>query len=87
MNTRNSTNVVWINTVTHRCTVMEEDVRYPLETMDQGRRATNPIPRYSVLAGKPVQGADSVRGMFWRSYFYSVAGIAVCSAILAYWPK
>jgi hypothetical protein len=32
MNTRNRTNVVWINTELHRCTAMEEDVSYPLES-------------------------------------------------------
>jgi hypothetical protein len=39
MNTRNSTTVVWINTELHRCTAMEEDVSYPLES-----RSPKPAP-------------------------------------------
>lgn len=64
-------------------------LRRPTEDLRQGRDATNPVPRFSMLSGKPMatERSNEVRGLFWRSYFYSIAGIAVCSAILAYWPN
>lgn len=86
---KNSATVVWINTATHRCTAMDEDVAYPLETRNQGRDASNPVPAFSMLAGKPDQDdVDSTtRAIFWRSYTATVALILVCVVILANWPN
>jgi hypothetical protein len=77
-------NVVYL----HRATLLDEDVSYPLE-LGQGRNATNPVPKYSMFAGKPDQeDVDSVtRAIFWRSYTAAVALTLVCVVILANWPN
>jgi hypothetical protein len=89
MNTRNSTNVIWIDTSMHRCTAMEEDVSYPIEDLRQGRDCTNRVPRYSMLAGKPDQDDvdTEARAIFWQSYTATVALVALCVVILANWPN
>lgn len=60
MNTRNSTNVVWIDT--HRVTLceMEADVSYHAEDLRQGRDAQNRVPAFSMLAGVPARTAIDV---------------------------
>lgn len=87
---RNSTNVVWINTELHRCTAMEEDVSYPHD-MRQGRDCQTPVPRYSILAGKPVEDEEemdnAVRGLFWRTYFAAGVLLGVCAFLMAVWPN
>lgn len=58
---KNSANVVWVDTSVHRCTVMEDTTSYSEATLTQGRDATNPIPRFSMLAGKPPTRAEVQR--------------------------
>lgn len=85
---RNSTNVVWINTELHRCTQMEDDTSYHVETLNQGRDAANPVPKFSMYAGKPVEvEGNEVRAMFWQTYAAIVALTVVCVVILANWPN
>jgi hypothetical protein len=86
MNTRNSTQTVWVNT--HRVTLAEyeADVRYPLETLTQGRDAKNSVPPFSMYAGKPgdFDSADELlRDTAWKV----LAVLLTCGWILAaiYW--
>ncbi len=79
MNTKNSTNVVRIDT--HRLTAMEEDVRYPID-MHQGRSATNPVPAISMLAGKPME-RPSLSSLTRWALFWAAVWLAVGGAILA----
>jgi hypothetical protein len=78
MNTRNSIgNVTWIDTSLHRCTLLDEDVTYPLEPLpNQPRR--NRIPRiYQASSLKPWQ----------RALTAATCGMAVLAAILACFPN
>lgn len=87
----NSRNVVYINPDLHRATLLDEDVSYPLE-LGQGRHATNPVPRVSMFAGKPIEQVteedvdNTTRAIFWRSYTATVALVILCVVILANWP-
>lgn len=89
MNTRNSTNIVWVDT--HRVTLAEyeADVSYHSDELGQGDNATNPVPAFSMYAGKPDQDdVDSnTRAIFWRSYTATVALVIVCVILLANWPE
>lgn len=88
MNTRNSTNVCWIDTSLHRCTQMEEDVSYHAEDMRQGRDCLTPVGRYSILAGKPLRSEydNTVRAAVWAFYLATLL-TAACAVVLAYWPN
>lgn len=84
MNTANSTRTVWVDT--HRVTLAEyeADVRYPLETLSQGRDATNRVPPFSMLAGKPDEFSEAdgaFRATVWK--VIAVALIAGWSAFAA----
>jgi hypothetical protein len=82
-------NVLYINTDLHRATLLDEDVRYPIEDLRQGRDCQTPVPKFSMLAGKPDQDDvdDNTRAIFWRSYTATVALVLVCVVILANWPN
>jgi hypothetical protein len=88
---KNSTTAVWIDTSMHRATMCEMDanVRYPIEDMRQGRDSQTPVPRFSMLAGKPDQDDvdNEARAIFWRSYTATLALVALCVVILANWPN
>lgn len=81
---RNSSKVVRLDT--HRLTAMEEDVRYPIEDLRQGRDCTNRVPRYSMLAGKPIdheeEGEHAARALFWQTYVGCIALVAIVSAAI-----
>ena len=82
MNQDNSHRTVWINT--HRATLAEyeADMRYPLEDMRQGRDSRIPVPRFSMLAGKPSERQprrdSDIRGLFWSAYIGAVLFCVVC---------
>lgn len=83
----NSPNVVFINTDLHRATLLDEDVTYPHQTLDQGRSATNPVGRYSMLAGKPDQSdvqALNYRARALRRMLASAIGAWLAFALLVY---
>jgi hypothetical protein len=87
---KNSATVVWINTATHRCTAMDEDVAYPLETRNQGRDASNPVPAFSMLAGKPDQSdvdAHNLRARSLRRMLASAIGAWLAFALLVYFAR
>jgi hypothetical protein len=47
----------------------EADVRYPLPDYRQGRDATNRVPPFSMLAGKPDEFSEAdgaLRAMVWK---------------------
>jgi hypothetical protein len=90
MNTANTTGKsIWIDTTMHRCTAMEEDVRYPIEDYRQGRDSKTPVPPVSMYAGKPGDfdsADDLLRDTAWKV----LAVLLTCGWILAaiYWaPK
>ena len=87
MTIKNTTKTVWIDT--HRVTLceMEGDFIYPMETMDQGRSATNLVGRYSILAGKPFRSEsdNNARATVFAAYLALVL-MAVLAAILYCWP-
>lgn len=88
MNSKNSTNVVWIDTTMHRCTAMEEDVSYHPDDLRQGRDARNKVPAFSMLAGEPEAPTDAeARAMFWTAYLLAVALTTACAVALAFWPN
>lgn len=80
----NTPKVVFINTDLHRATLLDEDVSYPIEDLRQGRDATNPVPKFSMLAGKPIDDEEArenaARALFWQYYVGSLALIAVLFA-------
>jgi len=80
-------NIVYINTDLHRATLLDEDVSYPLE-LGQGRNATNPVPAFSMYAGKPVEAPkwNKAALLFWAGY-WAIFWLSICAAILACWPK
>ena len=86
---RNSTQTVYVNTELHRATLLDEDVTYPIETLSQGRDATNKVPAFSMYSGEPESSPDDdeVRRMLWQSYFLAITTLAVCAFLLAVWPN
>lgn len=79
-----------VNTLMHRCTLLDEDVRYPIEDYRQGRDSQTPVGRFSMLAGKPVdsEGLDKeARSLFWRGYAITLAWVVFCVFVMAYVPN
>jgi hypothetical protein len=72
-------NVVYL----HRATLLDEDVSYPLE-LGQGRNAKNPVPAFSMYAGKPVEAPkwNKAALFFWLVY-WAIFGVSVSAAIVA----
>lgn len=56
------------------------------EDYHQGRNATNPVPSFSMLAGKPIDSEEecehAARALFWQSYVGCIALIALVSAAI-----
>lgn len=89
----NSPNVIWVDTRNRRGMVMEDDTSYHAETLNQGRDATNPVPRVSMFAGKPCPDYEaelSHEDWLWRRrqliYVLTVNFAALGAlALLLYW--
>lgn len=59
------------------------------EDYHQGRDATNRVPHFSPMSGKPDQDDvdTEARAIFWQSYTATLALVALCVVILANWPN
>jgi len=70
---------------------MDEDIGYPID-MHQGWYATNPVPRFSVLAGRPVdpprtEEDDRYRTKVLRRFVLGYLLAVAVAIALAFWRR